>query len=498
MVDSGSRSVRRRALRSLQAGDHAAAVAAWRQVLSQDPGHPDDWYNLAYSLRHLGQFEAALQAYGEALDLGAAGAEEIHLNRAVILSDHLGRPDDAERELRTAVHGAPGYAPAWLNLGNLHEEAGRREQATECYRCLLALPGVDNNLAADAWARLAHLDPAQRADDPRLGQLERASRLPEIDPDTRANVLLALARTRDRLGQCKAAFAEMSTAKRLIRQRGRRYDRVGHEHLIDALMNAFPGDGERCGSVVPERPRLVFVCGMFRSGSTLIEQILAAHPQVHAGGELDILPRLVARDLRPFPKALAGMGEGDLANLARNYFAEACRVIPELAEIDVLTDKRPDNFLFIGLILRLFPQARIVHTTRHLLDTAVSIFMHHLDPRVAPYANDLEDIGHYMIQYRRLMAHWRRCHPERIFDCSYEQMVSEPQASLRDLLEFLDLPFEPRCLQFHRLSKPVKTASYWQVRRPLYPDACGRWRRYEPFLTELRRTLADAGVDPDA
>lgn len=236
---------------------------------------------------------------------------------------------------------------------------------------------------------------------------------------------------------------------------------------------------------------------MFRSGSTLVEQVLAAHPAVVPGGELDLLPRMAARQLAPFPAAMATLDAARAAALAAAYRTETARLFPHAAEAAYLTDKRPDNFLLVGLAKRLFPAAKIIHTVRHPLDNGLSIHMQHLDPRGFAYANDLRDTGHYYGQYRRLMAHWKRLYPDSIHDFDYDAFVRDPQATAEALLAFLDLPWDPRCLEFHRLDNTVKTASYWQVRRPLYAEASGRWRQYRRHLEPLAEALRAAGVDPD-
>jgi len=145
----------------------------------------------------------------------------------------------------------------------------------------------------------------------------------------------------------------------------------------------------------------------------------------------------------------------------------------------------------------LFPRAKIVHTLRHPLDTGLSVFSHHLQPQAAPYSCDLADIGHYYGQYRRLMAHWKQIYPDSIFDLDYDAFVGDPEVVLRQLLDFLGLPWDEGCLDFHRRRSTVKTASYWQIRQPLHKGASGRWRNYAGHLEPMRRELARAGIDVD-
>ncbi len=234
---------------------------------------------------------------------------------------------------------------------------------------------------------------------------------------------------------------------------------------------------------------------MFRSGSTLVEQVLAAHPQVTAGGELDWLRRLAGGRLAPFPASMATLDPMRDAVLADEYRAHLARLFPDAAGNTYITDKRPDNYVLIGLIKRLFPTARIIHTTRNPLDNGLSVFMQHLHLQVVGYASDLGDIGHHYGEYRRLMAHWKALYGDSIFDFDYDAFVLEPKHALERLFAFLGLPWNDRCLEFHRLGNTVKTASYWQVRQPLHANASGRWRNYSAHLGPLQRALRDAGID---
>jgi tetratricopeptide (TPR) repeat protein len=442
-----------------------------------------------------------MEAYGEALARGVRRPEEVHLNRAVICSDQLRRDDDAERELRSALAFNPEYVPAILNLGNLHEERGERDQALACYAQVLDKPGVIaqdyQDLRLEALARTANLRPPDSIDDPLFRQLHDASvRAAKHSQVVRANLQFALGRAYDRLGAFDKSFEAYAIGNRsLLRDAGRTYDRAHSARLTDAMIESFNAATVTVRDA-PERRGAapLFICGMFRSGSTLVEQVLAAHPQVTAGGELDYLMRLAASRFAPFPASMAVADPARDAVLADEYLAHLARLFPHANDGKYITDKRPDNFLLIGMIKRLFPAAKIVHSTRHPLDNGLSVFMQHLNPRVAGYASDLGDIGHYFGEYRRLMTHWKSLYPESIYDFDYDAFVSEPEAALKRLFGFLDIEWDARCLQFHQLGNTVKTASYWQVRRPLYKSASGRWHNYQPHLGPLRAALVAAGI----
>ncbi|MBU6297647.1 MAG: sulfotransferase, partial [Alphaproteobacteria bacterium] len=421
------------------------AEAAYKRLLAQWPDLPDCWYNLGFVQRNAGRFDAALASYEQALLRGASDPEEIHLNRSVIYADHLRQDDAAERELNAALKLNPTYIPALLNLANLHEDRGRRSEALVLYERIL----TQDPSCHIALARAASLTALSGPDDPMIGRLQRALSPPAAAAADKANLGFALGAALDRCGSYDQAFEAYTAANRFSREsvgaRGPLYDRKQHEHFIGELIKTFTPDRfERSAPASPASP--IFICGMFRSGSTLVEQVLAAHPRLTAGGELDLLPALVRSDLAPFPSAMTHISAAALEQLAARYLRSLSTLFPGA---DRITDKRPDNFLYIGLIKSMFPDARIVHTTRNALDNCLSIFFLHLDHSMG-YALDLLDTGHYYAQYRRLMEHWKALFGADILDFDYDAFVHEPRPSVERLLDFCGLGWDENCLQFHR------------------------------------------------
>ena len=482
-VDS---SLLRAAQRYRRAGLLREAIGAYQKLLARNPDSPSSWYNLARLLRQAREFEAALAAYQRALEAGLTAPEEAHLNRGVIFSDDLQRYTEAERELSAALKLNPTYVPALMNLANLHEDLGRREAAEHTYARIFSLePG---NL--EALARYAQMRPAAETSDELLETLR--TRLGDTRGETagRASVGFALGRALDGRGDYSAAFAAYTEANRLSRASAGTqflpYNREAHERLIERIIAAFPTPTQSTALITPRAPAPVFICGMFRSGSTLIEQLLARHSQIGAAGELDWLPQIARQTLAPYPDGAASATPQRLATLAAQYLDHLATACPGAAQI---TDKRPDNFLYIGLIKRLFPAAKIVHTTRDPLDNCLSIFFLHLDQRMS-YALDLLDTGHHYRQYVRLMAHWKTLFPGDIFDVNYDTLVREPRAVMEQLLGFLGLEWDERCLEPAPTGRAVKTASVWQVRQSLYQSSSGRSRHYLGPLDQLRAYLS--------
>ena len=461
------------------AGRAEEAAEAYRRLLAIRPDLPDSWFNLALMERQAGRFAAALAAYDEAVRRGVSGPEEAWLNRGVIHADDLGRPDLALQDLEAALAIAPDWLPALLNLGNLHEDMGRREAAAEVYAQVLAVaPGHPV-----AMARAAGLARLTGPDDPVIAALRSAVSRPGLDVADRAELGFALGRALDQVGaydEAFAAYAAANAASRAIDPEGARYDRAGHERFIDSLIAAFP---EPAAAVADAGAAPVFICGLFRSGSTLVEQIMAGHSRVTGGGELGLVPGL-ARAVAGYPQALAGAGPEVFGQLRGLYLGGLKTARPQA---DVVTDKRPDNFLHIGLIKAMFPNARIVHTVREPLDVILSNWFLHLD-RSMGHALDLGDLAHWHGQYVRLMRHWKTLYPD-ILDLDYDALVVEPRPAIERLLAYCGLDWEAAVLDFHKAAAPVRTASVWQVREPLYRRSSGRWRHYERHLDGVRAAL---------
>ena len=470
-MDSETAALLERAGALRRAGRVEEAIAAYQTLLAREPDLPDSWYNLGWLQRQARQYRESLESYGQALDRGVRDPEEVRLNRAVILSDHLARHDEAEAELKAALDLRPDYLPALLNLGNLYEDRGDRQAARSAYeRALEVVP--DNALALSRLAGVAEGNASELIDRLR-GAVSR-----EREAAARADLGFALGRLLDARGEYDEAFGAYETANRASREsfgpQFRPHDRTAQERFVDRSIAAFPERAEDGERVAPA----IFILGMFRSGSTLVEQILGGHSRIVSGGELDLIPAL-ASGIDPYPEAVAVADEARVESW-RKFYLDGLE--PFAPEGSLASDKRPDNFLHVGLIKTLFPNAKIVHTRRNRLDNLLSLYFLHLGPGM-PYALDLADAAHWHGEYERLMAHWKRLYPNDIFDVDYDVLVHEPEPLIRDLLGFLGLDWEDQLLDFHRRRSAVKTASVWQVREPLHVRSSGRWRNYESQLS---------------
>jgi tetratricopeptide (TPR) repeat protein len=467
----------------LQQQNHTAeAIAAYQSIVTRWPKLADAWYNLAVLQRQALHIGEALTSYQMALNSGISRPEEVHLNRGVIYSDFLRDYPAAAGELERALTVNPAFTPALQNLANLYEDVGMRPEASSLYARILAI----EPRSFEALARLAYLQPVGEVNRSLINRLREALKLATSTSD-RASLEFALGRLLDAAGEYHEAFTIYAAANQAsLASAGPQvvpYDRARHQMFIDRIIGSDSRRTTVHAAAIPPRP--IFIVGMFRSGSTLAEQLLAGIPGVAAGGEMDFLPRIVNSELVPLFETLETISAEQLDGIAARYRAELMRASAHAAYV---TDKFPDNFLYLGLIKRLFPDAKIVHTTRNPLDNCLSIFFLHLDQQMS-YALNLMDIGHYYGEYRRLMAHWKTEFSGDIFDFDYDALIREPQIQMQRVCAFLGREWPGQLPLIAARSATIRTASTWQVREPLYRTSSGRAGHYVDELKELRRYL---------
>jgi tetratricopeptide (TPR) repeat protein len=447
-----------------RAGKPGEAEASYRRFIDEQPQDAVARYNFACFLRRRGRLEEALEQHQAALDLAIDKPEEVLSNMAVIQAE-LRRDAAAKLLLERALAANPTYIPALYNLALQHEEYGELDRALGLYRRILEL----NPAWHDALVRIAHAERVRDPDGEVVKKLRRALRRSNLEPLTRESLHFALGKALDDCGRYDEAFEQYAAGNQLSRSRLAPYDRFAAEQGVTRLIDEFPPERIASATPVSEAP-LVFITGLYRSGSTLIEQVLAAHPRVTAGGEINWFMRA---PIPPDPADWQALGSGYLEHLRRR-----------LPGADIVTNKRPDAFALFGMLKAVFPKARFVNTVRDPRDTALSIWFQQFDDRLG-YAADLGDIAHHYRQYRRLMAHWRGQFADSIFDADYDDYVHDPRGVTGRLLAFLGLDWHEGCLEFQKNPTRVRTASVTQVREPLYRTSSGRWRNYERQLAPL-------------
>ncbi len=466
-------------------GDYGAAIRHSRRAVELDPKLVEGHLHLGNALLAVNETHAAEAAYrsGLAVDPQHAGLHTAH----AMAERALGRVDDAAASVRRSLAIRPDAADTVALLGSLAVDRGQFAEAeTLLEKALEMSPGLPEALVGlTAIRRMTAADSLWRE------EAERA--LSSGLPIAHAIALNhALGKYCDDVGDFERAFEHHERGHELARRSRPPYDRAATSARVTRTLRAFDRaalEALRPAGLMSERP--VFVFGMPRSGTTLAEQILASHPQVHGAGEVLFWQFAADAELGSPPErrpaTIAALGREYLASLAAVPGA-ALRVV----------DKLPSNFKNLGLIHAALPAARFIHLERHPLDTCLSIYFQGFSAAHA-YASDLRDLAHYYREYRRLMAHWRQTLPAHLLlEVRYESLVDEPEHWTRRMLEHLGLSWHPRCLQFQHTERAVLTASSWQVRQPISRGAIGRWRRYERQLAPLRDALGEDVLGPDA
>ncbi|MGC8730963.1 MAG: tetratricopeptide repeat-containing sulfotransferase family protein [Halothiobacillaceae bacterium] len=466
-------------------GRLAEAEPAYRQSLERDPTLVNAWTNYGNLLGQLHRVAEARAAFERALELDPAAAEPLVNLAGLLIAE--GNEHAAIDRLRPLVEAGRATAEQVAIYAFALRAAGRLDEAQQL---LLSRPSDIAGQRATVQA-LGQLALARKALMPQaIDAAERWLReqAPLAPVAERIDMHILLAQLADKAGEPARAFAQATAGKRLKAQRS---DPAAEQALAAALEQAFtPERLRRPPYGLPHERRPVFIVGLPRSGTSLLEQMLAAHPQVHAAGEVEELGQ-ISTELAPaneldWPARAAALDAASLEPLARRYL----HVLgAEALAASRITDKMPHNFVRLGFIHLLFPQARILHIERDPRDVALSILFHHFAGH-HPYANHLEDIAHHILFYRRCMAHWRAALPPgTLYELHYEQLVTDPQPHLRAVLDFLGLPWDDNVLAPERQARTVLTSSRFQVQEPVHRRAVGRWQAYARQLEPLIRLL---------
>jgi tetratricopeptide (TPR) repeat protein len=499
------------------------AISHYQRALSAQPDYADAHYNFANILGELGRREEAIAHYAKALEIRPAFAEA--RNNMANLLQALGRHNEAVAHYEAAVGLKPRWADAYHNLGKAHFALNRYEHAIAAHEKALAIDSsnamIHNDLGAahlvlghvrEAYAAFAaavvraprnaaiHLNLAGlarfTADDPRLAALERLAEFESsLDDKDRIALHFALGKAHADLKNSERSFRHLLKGNALKR-RQIAYDEeatlAGFARMratfTPALMQAKSGCGD-C-SHLP-----IFIVGMPRSGSTLLEQMLASHSCVFGAGEIGEFARAVA-DLpgtsENFPEFISILPNEELRRLGRRYVKSIGTKAPGVMRI---TDKMLSNFAYVGLIHLALPNARFIHARRDPIDTCLSSFSL-LFGDDQPYTYDLAELGRYHQAYATLMRHWQSVLPEGVMlDVHYEDVVADLEGQARRLIAHCGLAWEDRCLAFHETQRPVHTASVTQVRQPIYRGSVGRWRPYRHLLQPLLDALEIDDID---
>ncbi|HVS37160.1 MAG TPA: tetratricopeptide repeat protein [Gemmataceae bacterium] len=464
------------------------ALVWLNQAVQMAPDNPVFWQHMAELHGEEQAYAAAIPCWERVISLlPNSGIAHVALGWA---HQEEGRLDEAKRCYEIASRVQPDCGAAQLNLGGLYEEEGDLAKAEAAFREALRLQPA----FALPHARLATLLRG-KLPDPDLAALEKRLSDPEISPAFRARMLFGLAHVLDARGDYARAAECLRQGNALSVElaKGRRdYGLEEHERFVTNLLRAFDQDFfTRTAGLGLDTKRPVFIFGLPRSGTTLVEQVLASHPNICGAGEL----RLGRRSLEAIPEVM-GRSDAPLACVG-DIDASALRLLADrhmavLRQLDGgraerIVDKMPDNYMHVGLLAAMFPNAVFIHCRRDLRDIAVSCWM--TDFRSIWWANDKTHIAHRFQQYRRLMDHWRAILPATIHHVDYEETVADLETVARRLLAACGQEWHPKCLEFFQTNRPIRTASVSQVRQPVYKHAVARWKNYERDLADLFAAL---------
>jgi tetratricopeptide (TPR) repeat protein len=483
-----------RAKRLSDTGQQAAAVELLEKAIKEHPfsrqqttSYPPqllhDYHDLSLALLEIGCFKAAAQGFRKVLeykpDLGLA------ISNLGVAHERMGNEKDAlECYIRAASY-VPDNLTILLNAASRLAVLGSKDEAKKYLESAIRI----NPCHAAAHHSLSCIKKYTK-DDPYRGMIEQALREPSLTIDDRIHLYFSLGKAWDDAGEYEKAFLAFKRGNRLKRSTFIHEDYQFWQYN-EEVMQHFKYDATSAAPSMKETTP-IFIIGMPRSGTTLVEQILASHSAVHGGGELpyffEMLQTAGKTDKNSFDYAywLHQAGESDFARIGNGYLEKLKTLAPDTA---FLTDKMPWNFIYTGFIRKAIPNAKIIHVIREPRDICLSIYTM-LFTYPTPFAYTQEEIARYYNFHRHLMNQWKKTLPAgSVFEVRYEDIVSDVKGQTRRLLEYCGLPWEDNCLNFYENDRPVRTASRIQVRQPIYPTSVGKWKNYEPFLEPLTRTL---------
>ena len=492
---------------------------AMRMAIGARPAYTEAYNNLALTLWDRKQPEEALGVLARSMAIQPDRPEAMIIMASYLLD--LGRTKGALYACQRALRNKPDHVGALNLMGRILRDLEDLTGSVEHCRKALALrpdaPDVLNNLgislleigdldgAQEALSRAAELDPSSiatyinlasakkfKAGDPEIAVLEEAVNREGLSEEQRLSLHYSLGKAYDDIKDYHRAFDQFMAGAALKRKK-LKYEEMPTLRLFDRIRHVFSPKllEEQAGFGDPNL-RPIFIVGMPRSGSTLIEQILASHPTVYGAGEVKYLhqgvlevDKLFGSAVR-YPELMHLIEHSQLQTIVDHYREN----LPELPEGKTrITDKMLTNYYYVGLIYLLFPNARVIHCKRNAVDTCISCYSKMFREDM-PYTYDLKEIAHYYRKYSELMDHWKNVLPKSfILEVKYEEVVGNLEEEARRIVAHCDLEWDPACLDFHKTDRPVKTASVTQVRQPLYSSSVERWRNYgekvQPLVTEL-------------
>jgi tetratricopeptide (TPR) repeat protein len=473
-----------RAIRML--AELAGRIGRWRdaenllrRAVELAPAWTTARANLALVLGRMGRPAEAMELLDTVFAEEPEGLSHWNLKAATL--GRLGEFDGAMALYEDVLQRAPKQPKVWMSYGHMLKTVGRQAEGIAAYRKAIELKPA----LGEAWWSLANLKTV-KFDDADVAAMKATLESGGLRDEDRLHLEFALGKAMHDAGRTGEAFAHYQRGNairlKLHPYRGQEVTRLVDDSIAAFTAQAFAERPGGCESADP-----IFIVGMPRAGSTLIEQILSSHSQVEGTSELPDLPA-VARQGGRYPEDALKLSEAERSERGEEYLKRAS--VQRRTARPFFIDKLPNNWMYVPFIQLVLPNARIIDARRHPMACCFSNFRQHF-ARGQNFTYALEDVGHYYSDYARLMAHVDAVLPCKVHRVIYEQMVYHTEAEVRALLEYCGLEFEPQCLEFHKTERSVRTASSEQVRQPIYRGASDEWRAYEPHLGPLKAVLGD-------
>ncbi len=462
---------------------YTQSIPLYQQAISMQPDNVHVHRHLGASLQRMGQAKEALACFEQALSL-RPDYFDARIKLAEVLRE-LGRAEEALVQVEKVIDLKPDETQAHIILALILRELGQSELAVERFeRLLVTAPGCGH-----LHYQISMLEPRQE----QIPAIEKRISDPELPIVDAVFCHFALGNILRRSKSYDRAFSHFLEANTLYRKTYV-YDAREHAVLVDGLIEAYSKSYFRRKHQFGSASRLpVFILGMPRSGSTLVEQIISSHASVHGAGELQAISSIIltiSQQLEyanPYPECMSLFDKKMTEEYSERYLQELALHCPDAKHI---TDKFPGNYYKIGLIKTLLPDAKIIHCQRNPLDSCLSIFFHCIPDW--QWSFDLTELGKYYLDYQRLMSHWQNLFPGEIFTVQYEDLVMEQEKVSKQMIEYLGLEWDEKCLDFHNNERDVRTISNMQVRKPMYKNSMNRWKHYEKHLQPLIELLGQA------
>ena len=458
------------------------AIEQYEKALSINPENADLILNLGFIYQSLGQIDEAIEQYDNALTIDPDNAKVLN-NLAVIFKD-LDQVDEAIKYFKKALAIKPDYADVYYNLGFIYQDLGQVDLAIKQYEHAVAI-----NDYAEAYHSLSYLK-KYTLNDPQISRMESLLSSDNLSQSERIQLCLALARVNEGLGKQDEFFKYLDEGNSL-RKKELNYsiDQSSEVHsTIKRLFNSLPPSIIESKSFNPSELCPIFIVGMPRSGTSLVEQIISSHQEVYGAGELDTMTKLTSPIIKNF---LAG-DNNHLTEQALLFIRE--EYLDMLSQFNtsenIITDKLPLNFQYIGFIFSAFPDAKIVHLKRDARATCWSNYKYYFKNKENGYSYNFDDLARFYGLYIDLMDFWHELYPNQIYDMCYEDLTINQEEETRKLLEYCELDWDENCLNFHTNKRAVKTISTLQVRQKMYQGSSEAWKKHEAYLQPLIKALS--------